>query len=57
MSDPAPPHSAEEKPEEFGRRVLDSADLLQGQKAVLIRHEDQIYRLIVTRNGKLILQK
>jgi hemin uptake protein HemP len=39
------------------QRVLDSADLLQGAREVQIRHEEKIYRLQVTRNGKLILIK
>ena len=38
-------------------RCLDSEGLLQGQKEILIRHESEVYRLRVTRNGKLILQK
>jgi hemin uptake protein HemP len=57
VTDPTPEDRAEQQPEDHGRRVVDSADLLQGEKAVLIRHDDQMYRLIVTRNGKLILQK
>jgi hemin uptake protein HemP len=39
------------------QRVLDSADLLRGAREVQIRHEEKIYRLQVTRNGKLILIK
>lgn len=38
-------------------RVLRSEDLLQGQREALIIHGDQVYRLLCTRNGKLILQK
>jgi hemin uptake protein HemP len=38
-------------------RMLDSADLLQGAREVQIRHDEKIYRLQVTRNGKLILIK
>jgi hemin uptake protein HemP len=38
-------------------RMLDSADLLRGAREVQIRHEEKIYRLQVTRNGKLILIK
>jgi hemin uptake protein HemP len=37
--------------------VLRSEDLLQGRREVLIVHGDQVYRLLCTRNGKLILQK
>jgi hemin uptake protein HemP len=38
-------------------RVLESSELLAGEKSVLIRHENELYRLTVTRNGKLLLQK
>ncbi|MEO0531410.1 MAG: hemin uptake protein HemP [Planctomycetota bacterium] len=38
-------------------RVVESADLLAGGKAVVIHHDSEYYRLIVTRNGKLLLQK
>jgi hemin uptake protein HemP len=38
-------------------RVLRSEDLLQGQREALIIHGEQVYRLLCTRNGKLILQK
>ena len=37
--------------------VLDSATLLQGATHVRIRHEGVLYRLQVTRLGKLILTK
>ena len=36
---------------------LRSEDLLHGRREVQILHGDEIYRLMVTRNGKLILQK
>jgi hemin uptake protein HemP len=36
---------------------LDSAALLQGGKAVTIRHNGELYRLQATRQGKLILTK
>jgi hemin uptake protein HemP len=38
-------------------RILNSADLFRGAREVQIRHEEKIYRLQVTRNGKLILIK
>jgi len=38
-------------------RMLDSVDLLRGAREVQIRHEEKIYRLQLTRNGKLILIK
>ena len=36
---------------------LDSAELLQGQKAVTITHNGSTYRLQATKLGKLILTK
>lgn len=38
-------------------REIDSCDLLRGESELLIRHGDELYRLKLTRNGKLILQK
>ena len=38
-------------------RELLSTELLQGAKEVLIRHGAEVYRLHLTRNGKLILTK
>jgi hemin uptake protein HemP len=38
-------------------RELTSEELLCGQQEVCIRHGEEIYRLRVTRNGKLILHK
>lgn len=37
--------------------AVESASLLQGGKLALIRHNDLVYRLQVTRAGKLILTK
>lgn len=36
---------------------LRSEDLLAGRREVQILHSGEVYRLLVTRNGKLILQK
>lgn len=36
-------------------RQIDSAEILKGHQEVLIQHGDKIYRLRVTKNGKLIL--
>jgi hemin uptake protein HemP len=38
-------------------RKVSSADLMQGATEVLITHRDHIYRLRITRSGKLILHK
>ena len=37
--------------------VIDSAQLLADGKEVQIRHAGEVYRLRVTKNGKLILNK
>ncbi len=39
------------------QRIVHSEELLQGKRELIILHGSQIYRLIETRNGKLILQK
>jgi hemin uptake protein HemP len=52
--DPAKPQSQPELP---SLRAIRSDEILQGQKEVRIVHEGEVYRLLVTRNGKLILQK
>ncbi|MEI8380438.1 MAG: hemin uptake protein HemP [Planctomycetota bacterium] len=46
------PDSGNIKPHEY-----ESSDLLRGAKEVLIRHAGETYRLRLTRNDKLILQK
>jgi hemin uptake protein HemP len=38
-------------------RTIPSEELLKGSREVHILHEGEIYRLLLTRNGKLILQK
>lgn len=40
-----------------GGLLLDSQALLQGGRAVGIRHNGEVYRLQATRQGKLILTK
>ena len=37
--------------------ILRSEDLLQGRREVMIVHGNEVYRLLCTRNNKLILQK
>jgi hemin uptake protein HemP len=39
------------------RRVIRSEELMCGNREIIILHNDQRYRLVLTRNGKLILQK
>jgi len=36
---------------------IDAATLFQGRQQVLIEHDGEIYRLLLTRNNKLMLQK
>jgi len=38
-------------------RMVDSHDVMAGQRLILIRHGTEQYRLQVTRKGKLILTK
>lgn len=39
------------------QRVVDSRDLFCGGTEVLIAHEGAVYRMKITRQGKLILNK
>jgi len=47
---PAPPTAAQ-------IRLIESAEIFHGQNEILIRHEGAIYRMKITRQGKLILNK
>jgi hemin uptake protein HemP len=38
-------------------REIDSRELMQGHREIVIRHGHDAYRLSVTRSGKLILRK
>ena len=38
-------------------RVLDSEELFTGRREILIRHKSDTYRLMITKAGKLILNK
>jgi hemin uptake protein HemP len=40
-----------------GPEAIDSQSLLRGKKIAIIRHNGEEYRLILTRNDRLILQK
>ena len=40
-----------------GLRIVDSSVLFGGDTEVLIRHEGELYRIRITRRGRLILQK
>ena len=39
------------------RNAIDSQALFAGRREIEIRHEGKVYRLRITRNGKLILNK
>ena len=38
-------------------RVVRSEELFAGQKTIVIQHGVEVYRLLITRNDRLILQK
>ena len=54
---PKPEQSANELASPSILREIDSLSLLQGEKEILIHHGGEVYRLRLTKNGKLILQK
>jgi hemin uptake protein HemP len=45
------------RPQTNQHAVVDSRDLFRGTKELQISHEGEVYRLRVTRNGRLILNK
>ena len=49
--------NAKDNSEVMGKRVVRSEDLFQGGREVIIEHENDHYRLLVTKSGKLILNK
>jgi len=53
----APPPERESEMPSRATRSVRSDELLQGARELLIRHGEETYRLRLTRNGKLILQK
>lgn len=57
---PLPPQTALPQPVPAlpeAARVFDSAQLLGGQPEIYIVHQGEMYRLRLTRQGKLILTK
>ena len=56
LSDPSP-HREAQSETEARTRTIPSDELLKGTREVLIEHAGEVYRLRLTRNGKLILQK
>jgi hemin uptake protein HemP len=53
----AEPRPAPERPPAAPAPTYDSAELFNGRREVLIRHGGALYRLKITRQGKLILNK
>lgn len=56
MSEDCTPNPAPQPPVE-NLRVINSEDLLKGEQALLIDHHGTIYKLRMTKQGKLILNK
>jgi hemin uptake protein HemP len=56
-STPAPSQPATNPAPVNTSKLIDSRELLEGRTEILIQHDTEIYRLRLTRNGKLILQK
>jgi hemin uptake protein HemP len=54
---PAPNDPIRPRPNHEGPRRFASNDLFDGAREILIDHQGEIYRLSVTRSGKLILHK
>jgi hemin uptake protein HemP len=59
MTDSTNPPSADPKPEGATPEPPSyaSSELFQGGRVVVINHAGEAYRLLVTRNNRLILQK
>jgi hemin uptake protein HemP len=55
--DQRPQFSKPQVPQPTAMREVDSQDLMQGNREIVIRHGTEAYRLSVTRSGKLILRK
>ncbi|MCG8450406.1 MAG: hemin uptake protein HemP [Pirellulales bacterium] len=56
MTEPKPtPQDETSQPRRV--REIPSVDLFQGERIVVITHSGEQYRLTITRNDKLILQK
>jgi len=51
------PAAEEEAKGQASRRVISSAELFGGAVEVTISHDNALYRLRITRQGKLVLNK
>ncbi len=54
---PAASNHAHARNSDDRQSVVDSRDLLRGKQELQISHEGEVYRLRITRNGRLILNK
>lgn len=54
---PTPPAAADASQQTPEPRSVESAELFQGSRVVQITHAGETYRLLLTRNNRLILQK
>jgi len=54
---PLTPAAATPAPQPSEPRSVQSAELFQGARVVEITHAGETYRLLLTRNNRLILQK
>jgi hemin uptake protein HemP len=52
-----PTGTQESSPEQTPLRVIRSDEIFRGGREVRIEHEESVYRLRLTRKGKLILHK
>lgn len=60
MNDQTNSHPSENThpvPSASGAPTFNSEDLFQGQREILIRHGEEVYKVRITRNGKLIMNK
>jgi hemin uptake protein HemP len=54
---PSEPPAPREQPPAAPVRIVRSQEILQGAKEVMIDHDGELYRLRLTRNGRLVLYK
>jgi hemin uptake protein HemP len=57
MTEPEPNAPSSSPAHPVMPREINSADLMRGDREIVIRHGTELYRLNVTRSGKLILRK
>ncbi len=55
--EPSPPQNAPQPHRVMPAREVTVEDLLRGERELLIRHGEELYRLQITKNGRLLLTK